>query len=72
MTAADRYAAPARRRRAAPAGDVVAIPRADLLDLVRAHTVTLNVFRRWAGLGPVGATGGAVDGGEGEGVESGA
>lgn len=70
MTAADRYPAPSRRRRACPDGDVITIPRAHLLDLVRAQTVTLNVFRAWAGLRPVGDGGGGVDRADGRGVES--
>lgn len=60
MTAADRYAPDARRRRAArqPAqGATLTIPHDDLLRLVRAQSVILDVFRGWAGLAPDAARG---------------
>lgn len=60
MTAADRYAAPARHRRGTHAPDqgvALTIPREDLLKLVRAQSVILDVFRGWAGLGPDAARG---------------
>lgn len=60
MTAADRYAPPARRRRSTRVPDqgaALTIPRDDLLKLVRAQSVILDVFRGWAGLGPDAARG---------------
>lgn len=60
MTTADRYPPTSRRRRSGRHGDgdTLVISRAQVLDLVRAQTVTLNVFRSWAGLRPVGGSGG--------------